>query len=42
MQNYDNNFQSNQDNNHIENEEVDELIEWTQCLPAGDDIVDDN
>jgi len=37
LTNYENNTEQKQEDNHIKNTEVDELIEWTQCLPTKDE-----
>lgn len=39
---YENNLQQHEEDNHIQNDEVDELIEWTQCLPDTDEILEEN
>jgi hypothetical protein len=38
---YENNIQQTQDN-YLKNDEVDELIEWTQCLPDTDETIEKN
>jgi hypothetical protein len=40
LTNYENNTEQKQEDNHIKNAEVDELIEWTQCLPTTDETVE--
>lgn len=39
---YENNSEDNQQDNYIKNDEVDELIEWTQCLPTADENLEEN
>ncbi|CAF1574918.1 unnamed protein product [Rotaria magnacalcarata] len=40
--NYENSFQIKQEPNIVQSDEVDELLQWTQCLPDGDEITEEN
>ncbi len=42
IRNYQNNTQQKQEDNYIKNDEVEELIEWTQCLPNTDETIEEN
>jgi hypothetical protein len=39
---YEDNAEQKQEDDYIKNDEVDELIEWTQCLPITDETVEEN
>jgi len=40
--NYETIIEQKREDSHIESDEVDELIEWTQCLPSTDETVEEN
>jgi hypothetical protein len=39
---YEDNTEQKQEDDYVKNDEVDELIEWTQCLPTTDETVEEN
>jgi hypothetical protein len=39
---YETEIEQKQEDNQLQNDEVDELIEWTQCLPDTDQTIEEN